>query len=201
MGKNRTPRTFEIALSGICCAVAAGALALGLLSGYLIATGYLIGIVALMVPLSKQLYRGAFLAYVGTVILAIVLGAVVRFWDLVPFAMFFGIHPLVNALQLKYRINKWLAYAVKALWFDGTLIAAYFLIYVVGDSSSRAGRRVYCRLETVRNNFHCGHGCFFALRLSYFLFADRCEQTCIQDKKMNYENESVYEEQLERAEK
>ena len=85
-----------------------------------------------MVPLSKQLYRGAFLAYVGTVILAIVLGAVVRFWDLVPFAMFFGIHPLVNALQLKYRINKWLAYAVKALWFDGTLIAAYFLIYVVG---------------------------------------------------------------------
>ncbi len=132
MGKNRTPRTFEIALSGICCAVAAGALALGVFSGYLTATGYLIGIVALMVPLSKQLYRGAFLAYVGTVILAIVLGAVVRFWDLVPFAMFFGIHPLVNALQLKYRINKWLAYAVKALWFDGTLIAAYFLIYVVG---------------------------------------------------------------------
>lgn len=80
MGKNNN--TFSLALSGISCAVAAGALALGIISDYLVATGYLIGVVALMVPLSKRFYKGAFLAYVGTVILAVVLGAAVQFWKL-----------------------------------------------------------------------------------------------------------------------
>ena len=136
MGKKRNSGTFEIALSGITCAVASGALALGILSGYLTATGYLISVVALMVPLSKQFYKGGFFAYLGTCILAVVLGACVQFWDLVPFAIFFGLHPLVNALQLKYNINKWLSFAVKALWFDGMLIVAYFLVFggILGGS-------------------------------------------------------------------
>ena len=51
MGSKKNSPTFEIALSGISCAVAAGALALGLLSGYLVATGDLVGLVALMIPL------------------------------------------------------------------------------------------------------------------------------------------------------
>lgn len=135
MGSKKNSPTFEIALSGISCAVAAGALALGLLSGYLVATGYLVGIVALMIPLSKQFFKGGFLAYVGTCILAVVLGAAVKFWDLVPFAMFFGLHPLLNALQIRFKINKWLALAIKTVWFDCTLIAGYFLIYVVGGIS------------------------------------------------------------------
>lgn len=129
MGKNKNTRSFEIALSGISCAIASGALALGILSGYLVATGYCIGIIALMIPLSKQFYRGGVLAYLGTVILAVALGASIRFWDLVPFAMFFGLHPLINSLQVRFKVNKWLAYIVKALWFDGTLIAAYFLVF------------------------------------------------------------------------
>lgn len=129
MGKNKNSKSFEIALSGIACAVASGALALGILSGYLVATGYLIGVIALMLPLSKQFFKGGALAYAGTVILAVVLGASIRFWDLVPFAMFFGLHPLANALQIRFKVNKWLAFLIKALWFDGTLIAGYFIIF------------------------------------------------------------------------
>ncbi|MDE7453096.1 MAG: hypothetical protein K2N22_01655 [Clostridia bacterium] len=132
MGKRNNSRTFEIALSAISCAVAAGALALGLLSGWLVGTGYVIAVVALMVPLSKQFFWGDFLAYLATVILAVVLGAARNFWDLVPFAMFFGLHPLVNCLQIRFNINRWLAFAIKAVWFDCTLIAGYFLIYVLG---------------------------------------------------------------------
>lgn len=63
------------------------------------------------------------------------LGAAVKFWDLVPFAMFFGLHPLLNALQIRFKINRWLALAIKTVWFDCTLIAGYFLIYVVGGIS------------------------------------------------------------------
>lgn len=135
MGKKRNEKTFEIALSGISCAVASGALSLGILSGWLVATGYVIAIIALMVPLSKQFFKGGFLAYAGTVILAVALGAAIKFWDLVPFAMFFGLHPLLNALQIRCKINRWLSYFIKALWFDCTLIAAYFLIYEVGGVS------------------------------------------------------------------
>ena len=129
MSKNRNSKTFELALSGITCAVSAGALALGILSDYLVATGYLIGVCALMVPLSKQFFKGDFLAYVGTLILAVVLGACVQFWKLLPFAMFFGLHPLANALQIRFKVNKWLALVIKALWFDCMLIATYHVVY------------------------------------------------------------------------
>lgn len=129
MGKNKYSRSFEIALSAISCAVAVAFLALGILSGILTATGYFVGIIALMVPLSKQFYRGDFLAYVGTCVLTLVLGAVAEFWDLVPFIMFFGLHPLVNALQIRFHVNKWLALVVKAVWFDCTLIVGYLLVF------------------------------------------------------------------------
>lgn len=131
MGKNgnKNNKSFEIALSGVSCAIASAALALGLITPFLTGLGYLVAILALMIPLSRNFYAGDFLAYAGTCILAIVLGAAAEFWALVPFAMFFGLHPLANALQLKFRINKWLAYAVKAVWFDITLIVGFYLVY------------------------------------------------------------------------
>lgn len=129
MGKRKYSRSFEIALSAISCAVAVIFLMVGFWSDILLASGYLFGIVALMVPLSKQFVRGGFLAYLGTVILAIIMGAAARFWDLVPFIMFFGLHPLINCLQVKYKINRWLALAVKTVWFDFTLWVAYILVF------------------------------------------------------------------------
>lgn len=128
-------KSFQIALSGISCAIAVAFLSLGILSGWLLATGYFVALIALMIPLSKQFFRGDFLAYIGTCVLTLILGAAVKFWDLVPFIMFFGLHPLLNALQIRFKINKWLAYAVKAVWFDCTLIAGYFLIYVLGGAA------------------------------------------------------------------
>lgn len=121
--------SFEIALSAISCAVAVVLLLVGFWSNILLASGYLFAMVALMAPLSKQFYKGGVLAYLGTVILAIVMGAAARFWDLVPFIMFFGLHPLINSLQVKFNINKWIALAVKTVWFDFTLWVAYILIF------------------------------------------------------------------------
>lgn len=138
MGKRKYSKSFELALSAVSCAVAVIFLMLGFWSDVLLATGYLLGILALMVPLSKQFYLGGFLAYAGTVILALVLGAAARFWDLVPFIMFFGLHPLINALQLRFNVNKWLALAIKAVWFDFTLWVSYILIFggVLGGAQS-----------------------------------------------------------------
>ena len=129
MPKNKNSKSFEIALSGVSCAIAVLFLSLGILSGWLTATGYFIGVIALMLPLSRNFYLGDFIAYIATCILTLIMGVAGKFWDLVPFIMFFGLHPLANALQQRFKINKWVALAVKAVWFDCTLIAAYFLIY------------------------------------------------------------------------
>lgn len=129
MPKNKNSKSFEIALSGVASAIAVIFLSLGILSGWLTATGYFFGVLALMLPLSRNFYAGGFAAYAATCILTLIMGVAGRFWDLVPFIMFFGLHPLANALQDKYKINNWIALAVKAVWFDCTIIAAYFLIY------------------------------------------------------------------------
>lgn len=143
MPKNKNSKSFEIALSGIACAIAVMFLSLGILSSWLIATGYFMGVIALMLPLSRKFYAGDFAAYVATCILTLIMGVAAKFWDLVPFIMFFGLHPLANALAEKFKINRWIALAVKAVWFDCTLIAAYFLVFGGGLSGKIFPQEMY----------------------------------------------------------
>lgn len=109
---------YEIALSALACALATIFMTVGVYSEILLFTGYLFASIALMLPLSKKCWWGYVLAYIATCILT-VLFATSKFWDLLPFIMFFGLHPLVNELQLKTRINRWIACGIKAIWFDG----------------------------------------------------------------------------------
>lgn len=118
----------QIALSALACALATIFLTLGLYVDVLLLTAYLLACVALMLPLSKNCYVGYALAYVATCILSFFFGAS-RFWELLPFIMFFGLHPIVNELQLKIKINRWLACILKGLWFDGTLYVIWRFVY------------------------------------------------------------------------
>ena len=104
---------YEIALSAISCAIAAIALTVGTLYTPLLFTGYLLACFALMIPLSKNCYWGDVLAFIGAGILALMFNGF-NIFDTLPFLVFFGLHPLVNALQLKFKINRWIALAVKA---------------------------------------------------------------------------------------
>lgn len=90
-----------------------------------------------MLPLSKNFYGGCALAYVGCVLLTLILGAVSRVWALVPFIVFFGLHPLANALQLRFKINRWLALVIKIAWFDLTCWLSLYVVFggVLGDTS------------------------------------------------------------------
>lgn len=172
MGKKKNTGSFEVALSAISCAVAVAGLSLGVISGVgaLTSAGYLIGILALMVPLSKQFYFGDFLAYVGTCILTLILGAVIRFWDLVPFIMFFGLHPLANSLQLRFKINRWVAYVVKAVWFDCTLLAGYFLIFGGAMGGTLLPEEVYELINRYIYVFVFTLGSAFFLIYDYLIF-------------------------------
>lgn len=120
--------SYEIALSALATAIATIFLTVGVYSEILLFTGYLLSCVALMLPLAKQSYRGFALAYIATCLLSLLLNAG-RFFDLLPFIMFFGLHPLVNELQLKIKINRWLACVIKALWFDGTMYLIWRFVF------------------------------------------------------------------------
>ncbi|MBO5411461.1 MAG: hypothetical protein J6A38_00030 [Clostridia bacterium] len=119
---------YEIALSALSCAIATILLTVGVYSEILLFTGYLLSCIALMLPLAKKSYWGYALSYMATCILSLIFN-VARFFDILPFIMFFGLHPLVNELQLKIRINRWLACGIKAVWFDGTMYLIWRFIF------------------------------------------------------------------------
>lgn len=128
----RQTKSFEIALSAIACAIAAGALTLGSYVHAVLAGGYIIAVVALLVPLSKDFVWGAALALVGSLLLAF-LSSGFFFLYLLPFAVFFGLHPIVNHLQLKYvkgPILNCVCELVKAVWFDLAMWLSWTLVLV-----------------------------------------------------------------------
>lgn len=130
-------KSFEIALSAIACAVAAVSLTVGSYVDVLLATGYILAVFALMVPLSKEFVWGAALAFLGAVLLSFMFCgfSVIK---LLPFLAFFGLHPIANFLQKKFVKNKWLylpVFLVKALWFDAAMLLCWFvLLPVMGGS-------------------------------------------------------------------
>lgn len=117
----------EIALSAIACAFGTIALSAGTLYSPLLFTGYLFAGLATMLPLAKGYYRGNVLCWLAISGLTLLFNGF-NVFDTLPFVVFFGLHPLVNALQLRWKINRWVAYVVKAAWFDG---AMYFVWRVV----------------------------------------------------------------------
>ncbi len=126
----RPSKSFEIALSAIACAVAALALTLGGYVNFMLAGGYLLAVFALMLPLSKGYWGGAIAAHVGSFLLAFLFCGFSVF-QLLPFAVFFGLHPIVNFFQKKYIQKGWLHLLVflgKALWFDGALLLMWFTL-------------------------------------------------------------------------
>ena len=80
---------------------------------------------ALMLPLAKDYKLGGFLSYLATVILGFLLTGF-RIQVMLPFAIFFGLHPIVNYFQFKLKINKYFAVIIKAVWFVVTLYVMYF---------------------------------------------------------------------------
>jgi hypothetical protein len=119
---------YEIALAGLSCAFATLLLTLGIYVPVLLFTGYLLAGIALMMPLAKQSFKGYVLAYLGSVLLTLIFSGF-NFIDLLPFIVFFGLHPLVNELQLKTKINVWPAFLIKALWFDLSMLFVWKFLF------------------------------------------------------------------------
>ena len=121
----------ELSLSALSCALVVIFLTVGSYSEILLFTGYLFAGIALMLPLSTGSVKGFFSAYMGGGILGFIFNSA-RMLDLLPYVVFFGLHPLVNELQLKRKVTKlntWVACFLKALWFDLTMYGIWWLLF------------------------------------------------------------------------
>ncbi len=119
---------YEIALSALSCALATLILTVGVYSAVLLFTGYLVAAIALMLPLAKKSYTGYALAYVATCILTLIFN-VATFFDVLPFIMFFGLHPLVNEWLFHKKFNRVIATVLKAIWFDVTAYVIWLSMF------------------------------------------------------------------------
>lgn len=131
---NRKIPAFEIALSAMACAISTIFLSLGILNNYLLATGYIVACFALMLPLSKDFIWGDVLAYLATAGLSFLFGAAAAPWRLMPFILIFGLHPLVNHLQIRFKWNNLIALIFKTLWFDGALYLLWRFLFEMTTS-------------------------------------------------------------------
>lgn len=131
--------SFRIALAALSCALATLFVALlGINTSFAFALGYVCGSVCLMLPLAKDYRWAGFLAYVATCLLCLAFNGIPLFYKLFPFVAFFGLHPLVNSLQKKFRINRWVAFAVKDVWFVGVLCATWALFCAMGGITAES---------------------------------------------------------------
>ena len=125
-----------IALSAVTTALATVFLVIGNWFPTFSLSGAFMASVVMMMPLAKKTYKGAILSYLATILLTGVFSGFFTRWDaLFPFALFSGLHPIVNYFFFERSFSnkiaaKILFIIVKDIWFVGVLIATHFLFEV-----------------------------------------------------------------------
>ena len=121
--KKRT--SFSIALSAVSCALTAIFLALGINVPFVYCAGYLLSSLAIMIPLSKDFFGGACLAWIGAALICLPLGGIVLFYKLFPYLVFFGPYPIVVGVLRKRGKNGVVAHVLQAIWCVGAVCATW----------------------------------------------------------------------------
>ena len=80
----------------------------------------------MMLPLTKKSYKGALLTYFATGLL-VFLFAMARFYIAILYFGFFGLHPIINHVQLQKGNKLWFLYPIKCLWFIGVCFLMYYV--------------------------------------------------------------------------
>ena len=114
-----------IALSAISTALGVVFLIIGAYIQTLDLSCLFMASLTVMLPLSKNSVKGAFLTYGATAILAF-LFAVSRFHLALLYLLFFGLHPIINHFHLKDIKKHWYLFIVKGALFVGACYLMFF---------------------------------------------------------------------------
>lgn len=115
-----------IALSALCTAMSATLLCIG---AYFLSLSYsciFLASVVVLLPLAKETYKGAILTVIASALLSFLIASFSFETDL-PYLLFFGFHPIVSKYLEEKKLNRFLAYLIKNLWFVGSMLCCYFL--------------------------------------------------------------------------
>lgn len=90
--------------------------------------------VMMMLPIAKKSVKCAFLTYGATAILSLLvtMGSG-KFSMPILYALFFGLHPILNFLEKEKKLNKVLMFIVKDVLFVGSLALMYFVFTLFVD--------------------------------------------------------------------
>lgn len=114
-----------ISVSAVSTALGVLFLSLGAYISTLDLSALFMSALVIMLPLSKNSLKAAFLTYGATAILALIIG-MARFYVPLLYLLFFGLHPIVNYLQDKGGKKLWFLYPIKAVWFVGACFLMYY---------------------------------------------------------------------------
>lgn len=81
----------------------------------------------IMIPLAKDTLKGAILCYISVFLLSFIF-TFGHFEISIAYGLFFGLHPIVNYLQLNKIKKTWLITILKLVWF---LIVAFLMFYLL----------------------------------------------------------------------
>lgn len=115
-----------IAISALVTAICSVLLVAGAYFPTLSYSAIFLASVFIMLPLSKNTYKGAILSVIASSLLAFLL-ATFSFETSLPFILFFGFHPIINKWFKDKNFNKFLGYLIKDLWFVVAILICYFV--------------------------------------------------------------------------
>lgn len=125
-------KSHVIALSAVSAALSTIALALGTVFSVLDISMLMIASACVMLPLTKDSLKGAFLSYGAAALLSLIFCVTFKGYGVVAlYALFFGLHPIINYIIEKKRLNKYLFFAIKAAWFIGACFLMFYVFSVI----------------------------------------------------------------------
>ncbi len=80
-----------------------------------------------MIPLAKNTIKGAILCYISVFLLSFIF-TFGHFEISIAYGLFFGLHPIVNYLQVNKIKKTWIIKVIKVIWF---LIVAFLMFYLL----------------------------------------------------------------------
>lgn len=120
-------RSKLIALCALSSAFALVCLMVGAYIPDMDLSGLFMASLCMMIPLSKESKMGGLLTYGATSVLSFFVTGM-RLQVVIPFVMFFGLHPLVNYFIQEKKFNKIIFFIIKLVWFIGTLYLMYYVL-------------------------------------------------------------------------
>jgi len=118
-------RSYSAALGGISAALSLVFLLAAIYSPAGKLALYALSSVPLLMPLRKGMYGTAALVYAATGLLALLVSGNPLY--VAPYWLLFGVHPLLIALPERFKLNAVITAAIKLIYFNLALLAAYKL--------------------------------------------------------------------------